>query len=186
VCLDGGRISVKISFFKLVIENSIRLVTSQKIWEHYYFLLFQENKVLWISQPILVWMKKETAIIDFENIIRKISSRRFSLLGSLNESISSAALHRAAQHVDRWIFSWFESTQISKWSNGSRTVQRGTVQQRNRTLTEYPDSFSLFYKLYLDKPLVRTIILLFLELPKKSKLNWGISRSSDFKGKMSF
>jgi hypothetical protein len=53
------------------------------------------------------------------------------------ESISSAALHRAAQHVDRWIFSWFESAQISKWSNGSRSVQRGTAQQRNRTRRVY-------------------------------------------------
>jgi hypothetical protein len=39
----------------------------------------------------------------------------------------------AAQHVDRWIFSWFESAQISKWSNGPRSVQRGTAQQRNGT-----------------------------------------------------
>jgi hypothetical protein len=30
--------------------------------------------------------------------------------------------------MDRWIFSWFESAQISKWSNDSRTVlhSRGT------------------------------------------------------------
>jgi hypothetical protein len=61
------------------------------------------------------------------------NSFQFYKVGIFHESISSAALHRAAQHVDRWIFSWFESAQISKWSNGPRYVQRGTAQQRNRT-----------------------------------------------------
>jgi hypothetical protein len=31
VCLDGGRISVRIVYFRLVVENSIKFVVSQKI-----------------------------------------------------------------------------------------------------------------------------------------------------------
>jgi hypothetical protein len=41
VCLDGGRISTKIVYFGLVIENCVRFVTSQKnIRMKLFFLLF--------------------------------------------------------------------------------------------------------------------------------------------------
>jgi hypothetical protein len=46
MCLDGERISERISLFGLVVENSMRLVISREMWEQCYFLLFQVGKML--------------------------------------------------------------------------------------------------------------------------------------------
>jgi hypothetical protein len=53
-------------------------------------------------------------------------------LHSHMESRSSATLHRAVQHVDRWISPWFNPAQILKWSDGPRAALHGAAQQRIR------------------------------------------------------
>jgi hypothetical protein len=106
-------------------ERSVRCVVAE--WLH--VIIWRGERVRKVER----WNGHHWAILTGAGACWGGTHCHVRFTGPRRESISSAALHRAVQHVDRWIFSWFESAQISKWSNGPRYVQRGTAQQRNRT-----------------------------------------------------
>jgi hypothetical protein len=74
---------------------------------------------------LLVGFTKFVIFLSF--LLNGIYILCYAALHMYAEFIFSAALHGAAQHLDRWISSWFESTHILKWFNGPRAALHGAT-----------------------------------------------------------